>query len=98
MAGYFLEIIFPNSHFENGGLYCVEDSLNEALAKSNLGKVTGRRFEEDTCNVDVEVNNLDAALFVIRKVLIEDDVDEGTTIDTCSEEVARSKVSAVRTK
>jgi hypothetical protein len=64
-----LEIVFRNNDFPFEGRDEVEEPLAEALASAGLGEVTGGGSGPETCNIDVEVSDLERGLEVIRGVL-----------------------------
>ena len=67
----FLEIVFKNADFPFDGRDEVEDPLADALEKAGVGEVTGGGGGSGTCNIDVEVTDLEKGLAVIRGTLRE---------------------------
>jgi hypothetical protein len=65
----FLEIVFKNTDFPFAGRDAVEDPLTEALKEAGVGEVTGGGSGPQTCNIDVEITDLERGLAVIRRTL-----------------------------
>jgi hypothetical protein len=65
----FLEIVFKNADFPFEGRDEVEDPLFDALEEAAVGEVTGGGGGSETCNIDVEVTDLQRGLEVIRTTL-----------------------------
>lgn len=74
----FFEIVFPPS-----ADVCrdqVEDALEEALGKNDLGAVTGAGAGTEGSNIDVELNNDQAGLACVIRVLRSMDVPAETVV------------------
>jgi hypothetical protein len=67
----FLEIVFKNADFPFDGRDAVEDPLADALEEAGIGEVTGGGGGSETCNIDVEVTDLEKGLEIIRQTLRE---------------------------
>jgi hypothetical protein len=76
----FFEIVFQSADFVFGGRDEVEDLLEEALHAKNLGVVTGGGTGLGMCNIDVEVNDAERGLALIRAALRELGVAPSTRI------------------
>lgn len=77
----FLEIVLQKSDFIFEGRDGIEDPLEEALQAAGLGQVTGGGSGTETCNVDVEVNDLKSGLVLIRRTLQQLGVAKSTVIN-----------------
>lgn len=69
-ASIFLEVVFLNVDFPFDGRDAVEDPLSDALEQASLGEVTGGGCGSETCNVDIEVVDLERGLSLIRSTLL----------------------------
>ncbi len=67
----FLEVVFKNADFPFGGRDAVEEPLADALEEAGIGEVTGGGGGPETCNIDVEVSDLEKGLAIIRSTLSE---------------------------
>lgn len=81
----FLEIFINADDFQAsgfGGRSAVEDEVDEALEKANLGEVTGGGGGIYGVNIDIEVEEEDfeAALSLIRRTLKRIKVPQSTVI------------------
>ncbi len=76
----FLEIVLKSEDFAFGGRDVVEDPLDEALQAAQLGEVTGGGTGSGSSNIDVEVEDLERGLQVVRRVLRELRVAASTVI------------------
>lgn len=65
----FFEIILQHADFHFGGRDEVEDPLDEALQRDGLGEVTGGGTGMGISNIDIEVNDPERGLMLIRQVL-----------------------------
>jgi hypothetical protein len=77
----FLEIVLASADFKFAGRDEIEDPLDEALQKAQLGEVTGGGSGEDSSNIDVEVVDLHQGLTLIRRVLSDLRVAKSTYIN-----------------
>lgn len=75
----FIEIWFPPNSLPDGrqGL---EDHLDDTLQNRGLGEVTGGGTGTLGSNIDIEVTDVDAAVPVIRRVLVLEGVHPDTAI------------------
>lgn len=76
----FLEIVLKSQDYNFGGRDEIENPLDAALQEANLGEVTGGGSGPGSSNIDVEVNDLERGLALVRKVLRDLQVARSTTI------------------
>jgi hypothetical protein len=76
----FFEIVFQSADFEFGGRDEIEDPLHEALQAEGLGEVSGGGTGLGMCNIDVDVNDAERGLALIREVLCRLEVAPSTRI------------------
>jgi hypothetical protein len=77
---FFLEIILQAADFRLHARDDVEDPLHDTLTATGLGEVTGAGSGLGISNIDVEVNELEAGLALVRRVLRELNVAPSTVI------------------
>lgn len=77
----FLEIVLQSNDFQLSGRDEIEEPLDEILQENNLGEVTGGGSGSGSSNIDVEVQDLEKGLKVIRKVLQDIGVANSTVIN-----------------
>ncbi len=77
----FLEILFVSNDFPFDGRDEIEDPLDESLQEANVGEVIGGGSGMGKINIDVEVNNLNDGLKIIRDVLTKLSVPSSTIIN-----------------
>ena len=65
----FLEIILKSADFTFSGRDVIEEPIDEALEKSGIGEVTGGGSGMGYSNIDIEVNDIEEGLRIIRKTL-----------------------------
>lgn len=80
-ASVFLEIVLRADEFTFDGRDEIEDPLEEALASSGLGEVTGGGSGLGSANIDVEVVDLSRGLQLIKQVLRGLNVGPSTVIN-----------------
>jgi hypothetical protein len=68
-ARCFLEVILQAADFTLHARDDVEDPLHDALTATGLGEVTGAGSGLGVSNIDLEVNDLQAGLALVRRVL-----------------------------
>lgn len=78
---YFLEVVLLSADFEFEGRDEIEDPLEEALRNAGVGEVTGAGSGMGRSNIDVEVNDLEAGLTLVRSVLQKLQVARSTVIN-----------------
>ena len=77
---FFLEVILQAADFTLHARDDVEDPLHDALTTAGLGEVTGAGSGLGVSNIDLEVNDLQAGLALVRRVLRELNVAPSTVI------------------
>ena len=80
-ASTFLEIVLRSDEFTFDGRDEIEDPLDEALADSSLGEVTGGGSGIEGSNIDVEVSDLSRGLGLVKRVLRELNVGPSTVVN-----------------
>ena len=65
----FLEVVFQSMDFNFESRDEIEDPLEEALQNAGLGEVTGAGSGAGIINIDIEVNDFENGLGLIRHVL-----------------------------
>jgi hypothetical protein len=76
----FLEVILQAADFTFHARDDVEDPLQDALTATGLGEVTGAGAGLGVSNIDIEVNDLQAGLALVRRVLRELNVAPSTVV------------------
>lgn len=98
MKTYFLEIVINEADFTLDDRDEIEQSLDAELAEAALGEVTGAGSVIDktglgASNIDVEVNDLEAGLQLVRDVLKALEVAPSTVINLRADNGAKTVYS-----
>ncbi len=88
----FLEIVIPGSEFPPERRHVIEEAIDAALAKGDVGEVTGGGTGESSCNIDVEADLGPTTIAELQSILRQHGAPLGTVIHV-NDGSSRTRVS-----